>query len=192
VVSCAQSDGTVAVDAEWNLTCPTGSAVGCGPLAIPAPCLSEDAEGASVPGRRSIVGSRGDVACTGDPIDVTCEAVEQSDGTTFITLKAHVGDNFAFELDARLGEGSVGESCNVTIIEDGAMYEYGGCVAAPEPTSMELPCALSNISTEGGNVVFDLECDPHAILSRTSALGFNVGAVGGGPTTIRFSNCTGI
>ena len=54
---------------------------------------------------------------------------------------------------------------------------------------MQQPCQLSNVSVEGGDVVFDLECD--AVLSDTTGLAFDVGAVGGGPTTIRFANCTG-
>jgi hypothetical protein len=54
---------------------------------------------------------------------------------------------------------------------------------------MEQPCQLSNVSVEGSEVVFDLLCD--TLLSSTTGLAFNVGAVGGGPTTIRFANCVG-
>jgi hypothetical protein len=178
-LSCAESSGTVTVDAMWNLTCPSGGAVGCGALASDT-CLGPV-------GQRSIVGSRGETACTGDQLIVECEAVERPDGRMFISLDANVGNEFAFQLDAILGEGSVEDMCDITIIEDQASYDFGAC--GLDPPSMQQPCQLSNISTANNEVVFDLECED--LLSTTSGLGFDVGAVGGGPTTIRFSNCTG-
>jgi hypothetical protein len=185
--ACASNDGTVAVDAEWQLTCPAGTGVDCGSLGDT--CLGEDAQ----PGQRIIAGARGQRACDGDGplIDVSCEAVPRSDGTIFITLRASASEDYAFELDAILGEGTVESRCNVTIFEDGAMYEFGGCVAAPEPTTVERPCQLSNVSTVGSEVAFDLECRPNPIVSETTGFGFNVGAVGGGPATFIFSNCSG-
>lgn len=191
-LSCAESSGTVSVDATYNLTCPDGDVADCGSYATPPPCLSEDAEGAIVPGRRSIVGVRGDTACTGDVLDVRCEAVDRPDGRRFIALEAFVGDEFAFKLDAILGTGSVEDTCVVTITEDetpyGGTMMTGGCGTEP-PSPPEQPCQISNVSTEGGGVAFDIECE--ALLSSTSGFGFDVGAVGGGPTTIRFGNCTG-
>lgn len=191
--SCADSNGTVAVDANYNLTCPDGSVAGCGSLA-PETCLG------SV-GQRSIVGSRGDVACNGDVLDVKCEAIERPDGRTFIALEAYVVrpatedeppvDQFAITLDAILGNDSVEDTCEVTIIEDG--LDYGGIVTGAcgvEPPSVAQPCQITNVSTEGGGVEFDLECE--ALLSSTTTLGFDVGAVRGGPARIRFSNCTGL
>jgi hypothetical protein len=178
-LSCAESSGTVTVDAMWNLTCPSGGAVDCGALASDT-CLGPV-------GQRSIVGSRGETACTGDELIVECEAVERPDGRMFISLDANVGNEFAFQLDAILGEGSVEDMCDITIIEDQASYDFGAC--GLDPPSMQQPCQLSNISTANNEVVFDLECED--LLSTTSGLGFDVGAVGGGPTTIRFSNCTG-
>jgi hypothetical protein len=181
-LACAESGGTVSVDASYNLTCPDGGAAGCGSLA-PDTCLG------SV-GQRSIVGERGETTCTGDVLDVRCEAVERPDGRTFISLEAYVGDDFAFVLDAILGNESVEDTCEVTIIEDGA--DYGGLVTgacgAASP-SVDQPCQITNVSAEGDEVVFDLQCA--ALLSSTSGLGFDVGAVGGGPTTIRFGNCSG-
>jgi len=177
-LSCAESSGTVAVDAMYNLTCPDGSAIDCGSQADT--CLGPV-------GQRSIIGSRGDTACNGDMLVVECEAVERPDGRTFISLDANVGNEFAFQLDAILGDGSVEDVCDVTIIEDQAPYDFGVCGA--DPPSMEQPCQLSNVSTANNEVVFDLECE--GLLSMTSGLGFDVGAVGGGPATIRFSNCTG-
>jgi hypothetical protein len=182
-VSCADSGGPVSVDAQWNLICPSGGAVGCGALAEET-CLG------SV-GQRAIVGEYRQTACTGDPIIAICEAVERSDGTSTVTLEADVGGVFAFELRGAtidLGDGSVQQSaCNVTIIEDGLPYDIGGC--GSEPPSIEQPCQLSNISVEGDEISFGLECD--SLLSSTTDLAFDVGAVGGGPTTIRFGNCTG-
>jgi hypothetical protein len=181
-LACAETGGTVSVDASYNLTCPDGSAAGCGSLA-PDTCLG------SV-GQRSITGKRGDTACTGDVLDVRCEAVERPDGRTFIALEAYVGDDFAFTLDAILGNESVEDTCEVTIIEDGA--DYGGLVTGfcgDAPPSVDQPCQITNLSAEGDEVVFDLQCA--ALLSSTSGLGFDVGAVGGGPTTIRFDNCSG-
>lgn len=186
VWACASDDGTVAVDAEWNLTCPAGTGVGCGSLGDT--CLGEEGQ----PGQRAIVGSRGQEACNGSLIDVSCQAVERADGTTFVTLRTSAGDDYGFELDAILGDGTVESRCNVTIIEDGAAYEFGGCVAAPEATTVERPCQLSSISAAGGEVAFNLECDPNPIVSETTGFGFNVGALGGGPTTITFSNCSGL
>ena len=50
---------------------------------------------------------------------------------------------------------------------------------------MQQPCQLSDVSVEGSEVSFDVECD------SLPSLGYGVGAVGGGPTTIRFANCIG-
>lgn len=188
-LSCAEDSGTVSVDAVYNLTCPDGSSVGCGSYATET-CLGPV-------GQRSIVGARGDTACTGDVLDVRCEAVDRPDGRRFIALEAFVGDeeppgNFAFELDAILGTGSVEDNCVVTIIEDGADYGgrvmTGACGTEP-PSPPDQPCQLSNVSAEGGVVEFDLLCE--SLLSSTSGFGFDVGAVGGGPARIRFGACTG-
>jgi hypothetical protein len=182
-LSCAESGGTVMVDVEYNLTCPDDTAVGCGSLA-PETCLG------SV-GQRAIVGARGETSCTGEPIVASCEAVNRPDGLTVVFLEANIGNEFAFELAGATvdddGQGGGQTVCNVTITEDGAVYDLGGC--GTEEPSMEQPCQLSNVSAEGGEVVFDLECK--SLINRASTNGFDVGAVGGGPTTIRFSNCSG-
>lgn len=182
LISCAANDGTVAVDAEWNLTCPVGTGVGCG--ALGDTCLGQL-------GQRAIVGADGDESCSGARIGVTCAAVERSDGSMLIDLSARVGDDYALELDAILGEDTVETRCNLTIVEDGATYDLGGCVGSSESTTVERPCQLSNIAIAGGEVAFDIECAPNPILNPTSAFGFNVGALGGGPATIGFSNCSG-
>jgi hypothetical protein len=195
VLSCADGDGTVRVVAEWNLSCPADTDVDCGSLADPPTCLREDDEGAVVAtGWRSIVGLSGDPACTGDKIFASCEVIEQQNGATLVFLEADAGDDFAFELrGARvdLNDGSMPESaCYVTITEDGAMY--GGMatgVCGTDEPSMEQPCQLSNITIGGGVVEFDLEC---VSLISSAVAGFDVGAIGPGPTTIRFENCTGI
>jgi hypothetical protein len=181
-LSCAEGSGTVRVDVEYNLTCPDGNTVGCGSLAEET-CLGPV-------GQRSIVGMRGDIACTGDALDVRCESVDRPDGRRFVALEAYVGDGFAFLVDAIVGDGSVEDVCRVTIIEDGA--DYGGLatgVCGLDAPSVDQPCQLSNVTTEGGVVEFDLECE--SLLSSTSGLGFDVGAIGGGPTRIRFDSCTG-
>ena len=182
-LSCAESGGPVLVDAEWNLTCPAAGGVGCGSLAEET-CLG-------VVGQRAIVGEHRQLACTGDPIVAICEAVERPDGTRIVSLEADVGGKFAFELRGATidaGEGDVEPTgCNVRIIEDQLSYDIGAC--GTKPPSMEQPCQLSNVLVEGGDVVFDLQCD--SLLSSTTGLAFNVGAVGGGPTTIRFANCLG-
>ncbi len=181
--SCAESSNSVTVDAEWNLICPAGNEVGCGSLAEET-CLGDV-------GQRAIMGARGETSCTGEPIVAACEAVERSNGMRVVFLEASVGGDFAFELTGATvdpGDGSMeATACNVTIVEDGLPYDVGSC--GEDPPSMEQPCQLSNISTEGGEVVFDLECD--ALLSSVTGNGFDVGAVGGGPTTIRFNNCDG-
>ena len=177
-LSCADSGGSVVVDAQWNLSCPSSGA-DCGSMS-PLTCLGAG-------GQREIVGGHRQTACTGDPIIAICEAVERSDGR-FISIVANVGDKFAFELGAKIvSDGSVEESsCNVTIIEDEVPYDVGTC--GDEEPSMAQPCQLSNVSTEG-EVVFDLEC--RSLFSSVTDTAFDVGAVGGGPTTIRFANCTG-
>jgi hypothetical protein len=184
-LSCADSGGPVTVDAQWNLSCPTDGVVGCGAFA-PKTCLG------SV-GQRAIVGEYRQTACTGDPIVASCDAVERPDGTLVVTLDADVGGEFAFKLDRAtidISNGSVVQpsACNVTIIESGLPYDIGRCGnAAP---SMEQPCQLSNISVQGNAISVDLQCD--SLLSSTTGLAFDVGAVGGGPTTIRFGNCAGL
>jgi hypothetical protein len=181
-LSCAESGGPVLVDASWNLTCPADTEVDCGALA-PDTCLG-------MVGQRAIVGEHRQAACTGDPIIAICEAVQRADGTRIVTLEANVGDKFAFEFrGATIDTGGVVEqaACNVTIIEDQVSYSIGGC--GEEAPSMAQPCQLSDVSTEGNEVVLTLEC--HSLISSTTGAGFDVGAVGGGPTTIRFANCVG-
>lgn len=186
-ISCAEDGGSVLVDASWNLTCPSDTEVDCGSLAEQT-CLGDF-------GQRSVVGHHGQVACTGDPILAVCESVERSDGTRNISIEVNVDRDstsfpkFAFEIDARVNNaGDSVESCNITIIEDEVPYDVGAC--GQESPSMDQPCQLSNINTEGGEVSFDVECE--ALLSSvTGTSGFDVGALGGGPTTIRFANCTG-
>lgn len=187
VISCADGSGPVAVDARWNLTCPSGGSVGCGAPA-PETCLDD---GAGV-NERAIVGEHGQTTCTGDPLIASCEAIDRSSGTS-IRLEASVGNpfpDFAFALDAVVGldDGSVRQgTCNVTIVEDQLPYDIGAC--GTDAPSIEQPCQLSNISVDGNQLVFDLQCQD--LLSSTTGLGFDVGAVGGGPTTIRFANCLG-
>ena len=119
-------------------------------------------------GQRAILGVHGELACTGDAILAVCESVNRSDGTRNISLEANVdrGDRsfpkFAFELGAR-----------------------------EEPPSMAQPCQLSNISTGNGEVSFAIECRS-LISSVTGTSGFDVSAVGGGPTPIQFANCKGL
>jgi hypothetical protein len=173
LLSCAEG-GPVLVDAQWNLTCPSGG--DCGSLA-PETCLGAI-------GQRVIVGEHGQVACTDEPIIAICEAVDRRDGTRFISLEANVGNEFAFELDATIaGDGSVEaqSSCNVTIVEDELPYDLGAC--GSEPPSMDQPCQLSNVSAEGNEVTLDLQCAP--LLSSLTEFGFDVDA------TVRFVNCTG-
>ena len=80
----------------------------------------------------------------------------------------------------------VQSTCNVKIIEDQLPYDIGPC--GTEPPSVEQPCQLSNITVDGGDITFDLRCE--SLLSSTTGLGFDVGATGGGATTIHFGNCT--
>jgi hypothetical protein len=181
-LSCADSGGPVLVDAQWNLTCPADTGVDCGALA-PQTCLG-------TVGQRAIVGEHRQPACTGDPIVAICEAVQRADGTRIVTLEANIANTFAFELRGATidAEGVVEQTaCNVTIIEDQVSYDIGAC--GPAAPSMEQPCELSDVSVEGNEVSFGLEC--RSLISSTTAAGFDVGAVGGGPTTIRFANCVG-
>ena len=176
LLSCAESGGPVYVDAEWNLTCPADAA-SC-PGAPAKTCLGTG-------GQRAIVGEHRQPACNDDPIVAICEAVQHADGTRTVLLRADVGGQFAFELSGATidaGDGIVEQTgCTVTITEDGLRSANGFC--GTEPPSMEQPCQLTNVLVEGTDVSFDVECD------SLSSLGYGVGAVGGGPTTIRFANC---
>lgn len=180
LVSCASGEGPVAVDASWNLTCPIDSAVGCGALANT--CLGSA-------GERTVIGARGETACDGQPIAVGCQDIGRPNGVRTVFLEASVGADFAFELrNATIdpADGSVEtEGCSVTIVEDGLPYDIGDC--GPEPPSMAQPCQVSDVLSENGEVSFDLIC--RSLLSSVTGNGFDVGAAGGGPTTIRFSNC---
>jgi len=188
VISCADSGGPVAVDARWNLTCPSSGEVDCGAPA-PETCLN-DGTGVN---ERAIVGEHGQMTCTGDPIIATCEAIDRSTGTS-IRLEASVGEpfpDFAFELEALMGldDATVQLSaCNVTIVEDQLAYDMGSC--GTEPPSIEQPCQLSSISVDGSDISFDLQCE--SLWSSITLQGFDVGATGGGPTTIHFLNCAGL
>ena len=183
VASCAGSEGSVAVDSSWNLTCPIDSAVGCGALADT--CLGSA-------GERTVIGARGDIACDDQPIAVGCQAIDRPNGVRTIFLEASVGADFALELDGATvdeGNGSVeSEGCTVTIVEDGLPYDIGDC--GPEPPSMVQPCQVSNVVSDDGTISFDLLC--RSLMSSVTGDGFDVGAVGGGPTTISFSNCQGL
>jgi hypothetical protein len=184
VLSCADTGGPVLVDAEWNLSCPSSGDVSCASWAQET-CIGDG-------GHRAIVGEHGESACD-DRIIAICESIERASGMRDITLEANVergggsSPKFAFELSVMVdsSDDSV-ELCNVTIIEGGVSYDFGAC--GQEPPSIAQPCQLSNISTEG-EVVFDLECD--SLVNGTTGFGVHVGALGGGPTTIRFANCTG-
>lgn len=186
LLSCADSGGPVLVDAEWNLTCPAGGAVDC--AGEPAEtCLGEG-------GQRAIVGEHRQPTCNGHSIIAICEAVERADGTRIITLEANVADEFALELHAatiETGDGLVEQTdCYVTIIEN--QTSYGGSTlgrCGEGEISMDQPCKLSGISVQGSDVRFELEC--HSLINATSVLAYDVGAVGVGPTTITFANCTG-
>lgn len=189
VLSCAESEGPVLVDAEWNLSCPSGGQVGCASWAQET-CIGNG-------GQRAIVGEHGQPECD-DQIVAICEAVRRADGMRDVTIEANVDRNqgssprFAFRLEVKIdtSDDSV-DLCKLTITEDGSSYgaidELGAC--GTEEPSIGQPCQLSNISTEGNEVVFDVECD--ALVNSTTGLAVDVGAVGGGPTTIRFANCTG-
>ena len=175
------------VDAQWNLTCPADREVDCGTLATET-CLG------SV-GQRTILGVHGENACTGDAILAVCESVDRADGTRNISIEVNVDrgnqsfPRFAFELGARINaaDDSV-QSCNVTIIEDEVPYDIGDC--GEESPSMEQPCQVSSVSTGNGEVSFAIEC--RSLLSSvTGTSGFDLGAVGGGPTMIQFANCEG-
>ena len=181
VWSCAEDASPVSVDAEWNLSCPDPETfVDCGQPA-PETCLGPG-------GARAIAGGRGETSCDGEGVLVVdCDAVERSDDKTSIALEAAVG-GFALELDAVLNDGSLDGFCNVTIVEDGIVYGLGAC--GTDPPSIEQPCQLSNVTARSGEVAFGLECAP--IISPDVGEGFHVSAPGGGPTTIRFSNCDGL
>lgn len=186
LLSCAESGGPVLVDAEWNLSCPVDGAVDC--AGDPAEtCLGDG-------GERAIVGEHRQAACSGLPIIAICEAVQRADGTRIITLEANVADEFALELHAatvETGDGLVEQTdCYVTIIENQASYggsTLGRC--GEGDISLDQPCKLSGISVQGSDVRFELEC--HSLFNPTSILAYDVGAVGVGPTTITFANCTG-
>ncbi|MBW1831428.1 MAG: hypothetical protein DRH23_04815 [Deltaproteobacteria bacterium] len=185
-LSCAETGGPVSVNAEWNLTCPADSPVGC-PGAPANTCLGDG-------GHRAILGEHRQLACTGDPIRAICEAVQGADGTRLVTLEANIADDFAFELHAETieaGDGLVEQTdCYVTIIEEGTSYggrTLGRC--GEDDISMDQPCQLSGISVQGSDVSFELACE--SLINGTSVLAYDVGAVGVGPTTITFANCVG-
>jgi hypothetical protein len=177
-LSCADSGGPVVADAEWSLSCPSSGGADCGSWAVDS-CIGAG-------NQRAIVGEHGQPECD-DRIIAICEAVERSDGTRNVRLEANVGNRFAFELRGATvddGSGLVEQTaCNVTIIEDEVPYDVGAC--GKEPPTMEQPCQLSNFSTEGNQVVFDLKCE--SLFSSVTSLALDVQS----PTPIRFANCTG-
>jgi hypothetical protein len=185
VASCASGDSTVAVDAFWNLTCPEDDAVDCASLAEDT-CLGDV-------GQRSIVGARGERACDDLPISVSCQAIDRPNGERTIFLEASAGSDFAFELrgaTVNSADGTVeATGCTVTIVEDGLPYDLGDC--GSEPPSMAQPCQLSNVVSENGEVSFDLECRSLMSSAPGTIVGFDVVDLGGGPTTISFTNCEG-
>jgi hypothetical protein len=184
LASCASGEGPVSVDSSWNLTCPVDSAVGCGSFAE-STCLGDF-------GHRTVVGARGERACNDETMTVSCQAIDRPNNVRTIFLEASVGNDFAFELRGATldgGNGSVDPvGCTVTIVEDGLAYDVGDC--GPEPPSIAQPCQLTNVVTESGEVSFDLQC--RALISSLTGNAFDVGALDGGPTTISFSNCSGI
>jgi len=151
-----------------------------------------------VGGQRAIVGEHRQIACTDGPIIgpiiAICEAVQGADGTRIVTLEANVAGDFGLELHAETietGDGLVEQTdCHITVIENET--SYGGSLlgrCGEDPISMDQPCKLSNISVVGSDVSFELECK--SLINATSVLAYDVGAVGVGPTTIRFANCVG-
>lgn len=186
LLSCAESGGPVLVDAEWNLTCPTNSAVDC-PGSPADTCLGDG-------GQRAIVGEHRQPVCDGDSIRAICEAVQSADGTRIVTLEANVADEFALKLHAETvetGDGLVEQTdCHITVVED--QTSYGGSLlgrCGEDDISMDQPCKISDISVAGSDVSFGLECD--SLINGLSEFAYDVGALGGGPTTITFANCVG-
>lgn len=169
------------VDAQWNLSCPGGGEVACGSWATDS-CIGEGSQ-------RAIIGEHGQAEC-GDRIIAICESVARAGGTEDITLEVNVDRSggslprFAFELSVKIdsSDDSV-DFCNVTIIEDDVPYDIGDC--GQEPPTMQQPCQLSDISTEGNEVSFNLEC--RSLIS--SVTGSALDATSTAP--IRFANCTG-
>jgi hypothetical protein len=150
-------------------------------------------------GRRSIVGALGDMACNDEAIAVACSASARPNGGRTIFLEARVGSDFGFELrGATVGSdgGSVEPGgCFVNIVENGIPYgglAFGAC--GSEPPSIEQPCQLSNVVSQNGEVSFDLEC--RSLMSSTLGTLEGYDVVGledrTGPTTISFSNCSGL
>lgn len=148
-------------------------------------------------GSRDIIGLNGEVSCEENtPIIAICEATQTSDDRLILNLVASVGDLFAFELRGAAIErdGTLTESsCEVTIIEDELAYggDLGGC-GAEEP-SMEQPCQITNVVVSddaGADLAFDIECQE--LISGTTGNAFDVGGLGGGPSTIRFARCSGL
>jgi len=182
-VSCAD-DGPVATGVLYNLTCPA-SPTTCGSLAE-GTCLGPG-------GLREILGLNGEVSCDDvTPVVAICEATRRSDGGLILTLVASVGDRFAFELRGATVDSTgtiVSGGCELTIIEDELSYggDLGACGA--EPPSMAQPCQISNVSLDGAEISFDVECE--ALLSDVTENAFDVGGPNGGPATVRFARCNG-
>lgn len=183
LLSCAQDDSAVFADVQWRLSCPAGGDLGCGSWATDS-CIGEGTQ-------RAIVGAHGQAECD-DQIIAICESVTRTGGTEDdITIEVNVdrgggsSPRFALELSAKIdrADDSV-EFCNVTVIEDDVPYDIGECGEDP-PAMPQQPCQLTDISTGGNEVSFNLSCK--SLISSVTGSALDVDST----SPIRFSNCTG-
>lgn len=182
LLSCAQDGSAVLADAQWSLSCPAGGDVDCGSWATDS-CIGEGSQ-------RAIVGEHGQAECD-DRIIAICESVARTGGTEDITIEVNVdrdggsSPRFALELSVKIdrADDSV-EFCNVTIIEDDVPYDIGECGTDP-PSMPQQPCQLTDISTGGNAVSFNLSC--RSLISSVTGFALDVDST----EPIRFVNCTG-
>ena len=193
LVSCGDSDGPVLAEVRWALTCPDPP----DPLRV---CGSLGQTCLGPGGNRQIFQFNGAEACPdndANPGDVVaiCEAVvrDEDEGVFSLRLEASVANMYGFEIRGLLVDVVTStfvpsEGCNVTIIEDGQIYDQGACgIEAP---SEDQPCQITDLFVDqrGQEVSMGVACMP--IISSVGTE-FDVGGQMGGPADVQFFDCTG-
>ena len=193
IVSCSDSEEPVLANVEWALSCPQppNPARPCGSLGDT--CLSVGGGG-----DRQIFQFNGADACPDDDANpgrvvATCVGVEREDTVFSLNVEASVADLYGFEVRGLLVNVATNavipsDGCNVTIIEDGQIYDQGACgIEAP---SEDQPCQISQLFVDqrGEEISMLVACSP--IISSVGTE-FDVGGPEGGPASVVFENCDG-
>ena len=191
VMSCSDSEAPVLANVDWALSCPQPPDPGrsCGSLGETCLGVGDD---------RQIFQFNGADACPDDDTNpgrvvATCEGVEREDTVFSLNVEASVAGLYGFEIRGLLINVATNavvpsDGCNVTIIENGQIYDQGAC--GIEEPSEDQPCQISQLFVDQRGEEISMLVACNRIISSVGTE-FDVGGPEGGPATVIFENCDG-